>query len=329
MNFLMEKLHHVLDNIHPFHIFLSLFNIVVFVVAGTVIYFVSTRQRRLVGSRHGVFGFLVPIREWLSLSALTDLSIYAVTKSGVLGVALASNVALGLVAAGLIQDLLTFLCGARPAGLPGGGILLTAGLLAFICRDFMNFYIHYLEHKVPLLWEFHKVHHSAASLNPLTANRFHPVQIQLDALAEGFGLGLVYGVFGYFYRITAVDIAFLLVNIGWVVQLLILEPLQHSHVPLSFGRLDDYVYSPRMHQIHHSAIEAHWDRNFGSTITLWDRLFACYYKPVEGEAVEIGLDAQKHLAYRTILHCYLLPFLGCYRILTGTAGREGAVADPA
>ena len=34
---------------------------------------------------------------------------------------------------------------------------------------------HYLSHRIPMLWDFHKVHHTAEVLSPLTNFRMHPV----------------------------------------------------------------------------------------------------------------------------------------------------------
>lgn len=41
--------------------------------------------------------------------------------------------------------------------------------------------MHYCQHKISWLWAFHKVHHSAEGLTPLTANRHHPVDYALGA----------------------------------------------------------------------------------------------------------------------------------------------------
>src|SRR5258706_10642538 len=50
-------------------------------------------------------------------------------------------------------------------------------LIFFIAYDFGRFVAHSLLHDIPVLWEFHKVHHSAEVLTPLTAYRVHPVEL--------------------------------------------------------------------------------------------------------------------------------------------------------
>ena len=46
---------------------------------------------------------------------------------------------------------------------------------------------------MPFLWEFHKVHHSAEVLNPITGFRSHPVDQVLDAVVMGAMTGLALG----------------------------------------------------------------------------------------------------------------------------------------
>ena len=68
-------------------------------------------------------------------------------------------------------------------------------LIAF---DFALFIAHYWFHRIPLLWEFHKVHHSAETLTPVTIYRFHPVDDGLSMLVVVLMSGTVSGVFHYF-----------------------------------------------------------------------------------------------------------------------------------
>ena len=59
--------------------------------------------------------------------------------------------------------------------------VLLAGAL-FLIDDFLRFIAHWIEHRVPFLWELHKVHHSATVLNFVTAERQHPVSLFLTSL---------------------------------------------------------------------------------------------------------------------------------------------------
>jgi len=46
----------------------------------------------------------------------------------------------------------------------------------FIIEDFSRFYIHWLYHRIPFLWRFHSIHHSATVLTPITLYRVHSVE---------------------------------------------------------------------------------------------------------------------------------------------------------
>jgi len=65
-------------------------------------------------------------------------------------------------------------------------------LVVITVIDFVGFYIHYLQHKIPILWEFHKVHHSAEVMHPMSNFREHPI----DNLAYQAFTGLGYGIEG-------------------------------------------------------------------------------------------------------------------------------------
>ncbi|MEZ4574493.1 MAG: sterol desaturase family protein [Vampirovibrionales bacterium] len=73
-------------------------------------------------------------------------------------------------------------------------VMIGCTLLAALISDFAIFFAHWLQHKVPLLWEFHKVHHTAKVLTPVTLYRMHPVDNLLTLTLVGLGLGILYGV---------------------------------------------------------------------------------------------------------------------------------------
>ena len=183
-------------------------------------------------------------------------------------------------------------------------VIYCAGFLAY---DFCNYFGHWLEHRVPLLWELHKVHHSAEILNPLTARRFHPLQEQFDDLVLGIGTGITFGLFGIFYQMDSYDFGFLTVDVWYVSEILTLHYLRHSHVPLRFGWLEWVLMSPAHHQLHHSREVRHWDRNFCTTLSIWDRAFGTYCDPVPGESFALGLPQEEHRQFRNVFDFYWRP----------------------
>lgn len=160
--------------------------------------------------------------------------------------------------------------------LPSWAIVSVFTLVLFVIDDFTRFILHYLLHKVPTLWEFHKVHHSAKVLTPMTIYRSHPVESLLYgarmALSQGIAVGISYYLFGP--TLSMFDV--LGANIFVFVFNVMGSNMRHSHVWLSWGsHLEKWVISPAQHQIHHSDKRIHIDCNFGSALAIWDRLFRC------------------------------------------------------
>ena len=68
--------------------------------------------------------------------------------------------------------------GAAPAAVgPSWTVTGMTMLLVFLAVEFGYWFSHFLMHKIPFMWEFHKVHHSAEVLTPLTEWRQHPVEL--------------------------------------------------------------------------------------------------------------------------------------------------------
>ena len=152
-------------------------------------------------------------------------------------------------------------------------VLLTYTLVFFLVEDFSRFGLHMLFHKVPLLWRFHKVHHGATVLTPVTLYRIHPLEMSLYYFRSFFVFGLVSGVFVYLFgaSVGAYDIMGVHA-LGFIFNAMGAN-LRHSHIPLGFGALERLFISPAQHQIHHSRAVEHHDSNFGSTLAVWDKLF--------------------------------------------------------
>jgi len=122
---------------------------------------------------------------------------------------------------------------------------------------------HWLSHKVRLLGEFHKVHHNAEVLTPLTNFRVHPVCTWVftnilavsAAVANGFG--------NYMFGETAYQLS----DTNIILVLFIHAYVQHSHMWIAFrGVLGRIFVSPAHHQVHHSANPKHFNKNFGSCL---------------------------------------------------------------
>ena len=180
--------------------------------------------------------------------------------------------------------------------------------------DFGVFLGHYLTHKVPFLWQFHKLHHSAEVLNPMTLYRQHPVDYIVNGLVLGALTAFAHAGFSYMFAdlfivwklggLTLVSLIFYLGGYN----------LRHSHIRLSFGpRFEKWLVSPVMHQVHHSSLEHHWDKNMGLIFSVWDRLFGTLHIYQKDEPIELGLpNGEAAMFNQGILQCYVLPIKKAY-----------------
>jgi sterol desaturase/sphingolipid hydroxylase (fatty acid hydroxylase superfamily) len=264
-----------------------------------------------------VFAYLFPKRIYFHKSAIADYKFFLIDRV---------VFALMLPVAMLFIDPFTNATEAAltrafgPVSQPWNGdgmwVLVSATLAQVAVVDFVLFYLHYLFHKVPTLWEFHKVHHSAEVMTPLTAYRMHPFEVVVEMNITAIASGVLYGLFGYMtdggrpqmviFGINVVQFAFYVVGFN----------LRHSHVPLGYGRIVSQVFvSPWMHQLHHSRETPHLDKNMGFIFSFWDRLFGTLYIPHSGETFELGLTDGEHARFHSVSALYFRPIANLARRL--------------
>jgi sterol desaturase/sphingolipid hydroxylase (fatty acid hydroxylase superfamily) len=204
---------------------------------------------------------------------------------------------------------------------------LAATAAMFLAYEFAYWLDHMLSHKVPLLWEFHKVHHTAEVLSPLTVFRVHPVDTLVFANISALVLGVTAGVLRYALGSAAQPFALSGANVLLVGFVFLTIHLQHSHVWISFRGLAGRIFlSPAHHQIHHSADPVHFNRNFGSCLSVWDWVFGTLAIPARRRealtfGAEVGAAAPSPHSVSGVL---LAPFAEAWRRATPAAARRRA-----
>ncbi len=277
-------------------------------------------DRRSPLSLRAFLRFLLPRRVFLHPSALVDYQFYLINSVFLAYFRVTAFVG-GAMAlfqiSDLLRDGLTALLGARPANAePDWAARLAFTFAMVMVVDFAKFFAHYLQHKVQLLWEFHKAHHSAEVLTPLTNFRLHPLDLVLEHVLAGCLSGMVGGIFGYLYPRGIVEMMLLNISAIYFVYLL-LANLRHSHVPLAFGwRISHVLSSPYMHQIHHSSEMRHWDKNYALIFSFWDALFGSLYVPRGKEEFRLGLSGNESPRFDSVWKLYFAPLAGTWRRLT-------------
>jgi sterol desaturase/sphingolipid hydroxylase (fatty acid hydroxylase superfamily) len=169
---------------------------------------------------------------------------------------------------------------------------------------------HYLMHRIPALWEFHKVHHSAKVMTPLTELRQHPVEMVLMPNKIAFAGGLAGGyLFGQAHALSVLSN-----NVLSVAFFLTISHLRHSHIWLPFSGLAGRVlHSPAHHQIHHSTDPKHFDKNLGFALSIWDCVFGTLWTPRENERVSFGIGAESG-EFHSLSGSLIGPLLKAFRL---------------
>jgi len=201
--------------------------------------------------------------------------------------------------------------GARaPAPWPAWTVLASATLFELLAYELAYWFGHFLFHRIPALWEFHKVHHSAEVMTTFTELRQHPVEILASMNLIAIATGAVFGVMTYAFGPGVQPFTLLNGNILLMLFLVSYGHLRHSAMWIPFtGVAGHILQSPAHHQIHHSDNPAHWDRNLGFALALWDWAFGTLYIPsVERETIRFGVGPTDG-EFSTVPRNYLLPFV--------------------
>jgi sterol desaturase/sphingolipid hydroxylase (fatty acid hydroxylase superfamily) len=244
-------------------------------LAFCALHYVSRRRARC--RRVNVRGFLrsiFPRRILLHRSSLIDMRLWALN-------AIVFASAYSMLGFGLffwrdaIVGWLIYAFGPRPpASWPAWIILTLATVLQILAYELAYWSAHYAFHKIPVLWEFHKVHHSAEVMTTLTELRQHPVEIIAFMNWIGLATGIVFGAMTYVFGPGVQPFTLLNGNILTMMFLLTYGHLRHSHMWIPFtGVAGRVLPSPAHHQLHHSTNPIHFDKNLGFALALWDWAF--------------------------------------------------------
>jgi len=185
----------------------------------------------------------------------------------------------------------------------------------FIMNDFSKYWVHRWLHTISFLWPFHRVHHSATSLNFITVFRAHPVEAVFFSLRSAIVQGFVVGIFFFLFGDQVSLLMLLGANAFTFLFNVLGSNLRHSPVALAYPKqLEKYLLSPAQHHIHHSSELKHKDKNFGVVLSCWDRWFGSFYYS-QKEELSYGLHNIHDDKEHKMLEIYLTPFKHSYRLV--------------
>lgn len=211
---------------------------------------------------------------------------------------------------------LNYVLGNAPAPIAASySVTAVTMVLVFLAIEFGYWLSHFMMHKIPALWEFHKVHHSAEVLTPLTEWRQHPVEFALFPVLMGGASCLVQGPMVWYFGTSAQVLNPATANIISMAFWYTILHLRHSELPFyAEGLLGKIIQAPAHHQVHHSTNPKHFDKNLGYCLSIFDWAFGTLYVPKKGEKFNFGLG-HKDGALETAVGSMLAPFGRAFRLL--------------
>lgn len=151
-------------------------------------------------------------------------------------------------------------------------------LLMFVVADFVQWNVHRLLHRVPWLWEFHKVHHSVEEMGFAAHLRFHWMETVIYKTLQYIPLAMIGFGLSDFFIIHIIAVA--------------IGHLNHSNLNIAWGPLRYLLNSPSMHIWHHARElpAGRYGVNYGLSLSLWDYLFGTAYIPANGRDIALGFE---------------------------------------
>jgi sterol desaturase/sphingolipid hydroxylase (fatty acid hydroxylase superfamily) len=149
-------------------------------------------------------------------------------------------------------------------------------LLLFVIADFIQWNVHRTLHRIPWMWEFHKVHHSVKEMGFAAHLRFHWMESIFYKTAQYIPLAMIgFGLQDFF-----------IVHIFTTA----IGHFNHSNLNISYGTLKYVFNNPKMHIWHHAKAlpDGSYGVNYGLTLSIWDYIFKTNYIPKEGRDIELG-----------------------------------------
>jgi len=180
------------------------------------------------------------------------------------------------------------------------------GIVAFLLFDLWMYVWHRANHKIPLLWRFHRTHHSDLELDSTSALRFHTGEIILSSLLRLIIIPFIGMQFIHLF-----------------IYELFLQPViifHHSNVALP-EKLDRIfravIVTPNMHRVHHSQVRDETDSNYSSIFSFWDRIARSFRRRKDTRTLVYGLPYLQEKDWQSLWGMLRTPFANVQKKVAG------------
>ena len=302
-SFLLAPLHRLSDLADPFS---------AASLAGALVFATVVMLHRT-GAAPGRAGFRSRI--WSHPSARLDYRLFVVTSlfyaTGVVELVVTSHTVEHWVASGLDR-----LFGPTAPTPPPLALVAALTLADFLVFELAYWFAHWLLHRVPTLWSFHALHHSAEVLTPFTEWRQHPVELFLIPAINAVMLGAFWGVSHHLFGAGAQPVSLLGFNAIQLVAVFTILHLRHTHLWITVpGIWAKLLQTPAHHMVHHSADPRHFDKNLGLFLSLWDWAFGTLWIPRPEEKATLTLGLGEGKGHHGVVDAWVSPLLDAGRTL--------------
>jgi sterol desaturase/sphingolipid hydroxylase (fatty acid hydroxylase superfamily) len=134
--------------------------------------------------------------------------------------------------------------------------------------DVVQYWVHRVFHKIPMLWKFHSVHHSALHMDWMAGARMHFFEILALRGTTVFPmimLGFTQTAVNTYILIVYLYSTFVHANLGW-----------------NLNFIEKFLVTPRFHHWHHGIEKEAIDVNFSIHFPLLDKIFGTHHMPKDG-----------------------------------------------
>ena len=168
--------------------------------------------------------------------------------------------------------------------------------IMFLLTDFIQWNIHRLLHRFPVLWEFHKIHHSVGQMGFAAHLRFHWMESVFYKTIQFIPLTMIGFGINDFFIIHLIEI--------------VIGHLNHANIGWDYGPFKYLLNNPKMHIWHHAKQlpkEREAGVNFGLSLSIWDYIFKTNYVPSDGKDIPLGFEGVNKFP-KTFIKQSLSPF---------------------
>jgi sterol desaturase/sphingolipid hydroxylase (fatty acid hydroxylase superfamily) len=181
--------------------------------------------------------------------------------------------------------------------------LMVYAIVGLLLLDLVGAYFaHWVQHRIPVLWRFHVIHHSDPHVDTTTANRHHPGESMIRFVCTILAVVITGAPMWLVFLYQSLSVVF--------------SQFNHANIqlPKKLDHFISYIFvSPDMHKVHHHYVLPYTDTNYGNIFSVWDRLFGTF-STLSQTKIIYGIDTHQDIEHHSNIKKMLkIPFEKKYK----------------